>query len=57
MGLESRRVHLIKLSHGTITFGFLTVLHFWYFDLWLEDRLRMLPGKGRGEGPYILPGP
>ena len=57
MGLESRRVHLTKLSHGTITFGFLTVLHFWCFDLLLEKRVKMLPGKGRVEGPYTLPGP
>lgn len=56
MGLERIRVHLIKLSDGTITFGFLTIFHFWRFDLLLKKGVKMLPGKGRVEGPYTLPG-
>lgn len=49
-------MHLIKLSDGTITFGFLTIFHFWRFDLLLKKGVKMLPGKGRVEGPYTLPG-
>ena len=33
MVLESRRVHLMYLLHGTVPFGFLTILYFRRFDL------------------------
>ena len=33
IGLESRRVHLMYLSHGTVPFGFLMILQFRCFDL------------------------
>ena len=46
MGLESRRVHLMYLSHGTVPFGLLTILHL--------KEVKVLLGKGRNSKAFTL---
>ena len=51
MDLESRRTHLMYLFHGTVTFGFLTILHFRCFDLLSAKEVKMRSERVELKGP------